>query len=101
MKNLQAEQIENKKAGIIMIFLLIIGIIFIVYASLIFKFFGFIPLSMGLKGFWTIFINSPNKVAVHIAKSWGRRSIYLEIEECKKNIEELERIMNEKIYQNK
>ena len=33
------------------------------------------------------------ELAVKIAKKKGKRSLYLEIEECKKNIEELERIM--------
>lgn len=100
LKNLQAEQNENKKVCNIMIVVFIVGLIIYFSAPVFYvKIFGFIPMYIGIGGIWSRFINSSHKLAVYIAKRRGKRSIYLEIEECKKNIELLEKIMDKKNLQ--
>lgn len=97
LKKLQAEQRENKKVCNIMIVVFIVGLIIYFSIPVFFiRIIGFIPMFIGIGGFLSRFMNSPHKLAVYIAKKRGKRSIYLEIEVCKKNIEELERIMKEK-----
>ena len=97
LKKLQAEQIENKKACNVLIVVFILGLIFYCSIPVFFiRIFGFIPMFIGIGGVWSRFINSSHKLAVYIAKKREKRSIYLETEVCKKNIEELERIMEEK-----
>lgn len=105
LKKLQAEKIENDKVCKIMIVMFIIGVLifigdtsilkgsFLWIFSFILKLFSFVLMFIGLGGIWSKFINSSNELAVKIARKKGKRSLYLEIEECKKNIEELERIM--------
>ena len=105
LKKLQAEKIENDKVCKIMIVMFIIGFLifigdtsiikgtFLWIFSFILKLFSFGLMYIGLGGIWSKFINSSNELAVKIARKKGKRSLYLEIEECKKNIEELERIM--------
>lgn len=105
LKNLQAEKRENDKVCKIMMVMFVIGFLifigdtsiikgtFLWIFSFILKLFSFGLMYIGLGGIWSKFINSSNELAVKIARKKGKRSLYLEIEECKKNIEELERIM--------
>ena len=105
LKRLQAEKRENNKVCNIMIVMFTIGLLifigdtrilkgtFLWIFSFILKLFSFILMYIGLGGIWSKFINSSNELAVKIARKKGKRSLYLEIEECEKNIEELERIM--------
>ena len=60
------------------------------------KILGLILVLISIGGVWSRFINSSHKLAVYIAHKFDKRSIHLEIETCKKNIEKLERIMEEK-----
>ncbi len=95
LKKLQAEQIQNKIAGNALTVVFIVGLMIYFWApAFVVKIFAFILMYIGMGGVWSRFINSSHKLAVYIAHKRGKRSIYLEIEECKKNIEELERIMD-------
>lgn len=105
LKRLQAEKRENNKVCNIMIVMFIIGVLLFIgdtsilkgsilwVVSFIIKLISFVLMFIGAGGIWSKFINSSNELAVKIARKKGKRSLYLEIEECKKNIEELERIM--------
>lgn len=102
LKKLQAEQIENKKVCNVMIVVFIVGLLIYFWVPVfVVKIFAFVPMYMGIGGVWSRFINSSHKLAVYIAYKRGKRSIYLEIEECKKNIEVLERIMDNENYYKK
>ena len=105
LKKLYAEREENDKVCKIMIAMFVIGLLlfigdtsilkgsFLWIISFILKLFSVILMYIGVGGIWSKYINSSLESAVKIAKKKGKRSLYLEIEECKKNIEELERIM--------
>ena len=64
--------------------------------GIILKIFAGIMIYVGIGGIWPKFINSSHKLAIYIAKKRGKRSIYVAIEECKKNIELIERIIEER-----
>ena len=108
LKNLHKEYIENKKVSNIMCIMFILGAILffgdasffrgtIVWAIVILlRLVGGALMFIGIGGVWSKFINSSHKLAVYIAVKRRKRSVYVEIEKCKKNIQELERIIDEK-----
>ena len=119
LKRLKLEQIENKKATNIMIVIFSVGLLLLCSGNImeflnsimdkmlefrvilmmiltVSKILGLILVLISIGGVWSRFINSSYKLAAYIAYKIGKRSIYLEIETCKKNIEYLERIMVEK-----
>ncbi|MBQ2981441.1 MAG: hypothetical protein IJD58_04865 [Lachnospiraceae bacterium] len=106
--SLQREQIVNKKVSNILCAIFAVGFLLFVgdatyfrgtiigVIALVIKMFGCILMFISIGGVWSRFINSSHKLAVYIAHKFDKRSIHLEIETCKKNIEYLERIMEEK-----
>ena len=119
LKRLKSEQIENRKVDNIMIAIFYVGllllccgnvmdflrsivlgileyrvILMVIYTVL--KILGTILMLISIGGVWSRFINSSHKLAVYIAVKRRKRSIYVEIEKCKKNIEYLEKIIDEK-----
>ena len=97
LKKLQNEQVQNRLVSNILIVIFVIGIIVLIKIPVLYlKIFGLIPMFLGFGGFWSKFINSSRRLPVYIAYKSGKRSIYLEIEKSKKNIEELERIIDKK-----
>lgn len=108
LKRLQKEQVENNKVCNIMIIMIIVGVILflgditmlsgsILYVvGIMLKIFAGIMIYVGIGGLWPKFINSSHKLAIYIAKKRGKRSIYVAIEECKKNIEVIERILEDR-----
>lgn len=118
LKRLKKEQLENKKVDNIMTVIFSLGLIllcsgniieflnsivleilaFRVILMMIFtvtKILGIILMLISIGGVWSRFINSSHKLAIYIAHKKRKRSLYLEIEACKKNIRVLERIMEE------
>lgn len=85
------EQSQIKKTYIIWVFFLGIAIFIFVNMPFVFKMLGLIPLITSFIGLWTCFINSGNIIAVYFAKNNDKRSVYLEIIECKRNIAKLEK----------
>ena len=119
LKRLKLEQIESKKITNIMVVIFSIGLllfcsgnimeflnsimhgmlelrVFLMTILVVSKILGLILVLISIGGVWSRFINSSHKMAVYIAHKFEKRSIHLEIEICKKNIEYLERIMEEK-----
>ena len=119
LKRLKLEQIESKKVDNFMTAMFCVGLLLlcsgnvmeflssivlenVVYRSflmvmvVILKIIGIILTLISIGGVWSRFINSSYKLAVYIAYKRGKRSIYIEIEKCKQNIEYLERIIEEK-----
>lgn len=106
--SLQREQIANKKVSNILCVIFAVGFLLFVgdatyfrgtiigVIALVVKMFGCILMFIGIGGVWSKFINSSHKLAVYIAHKRRKRSIYIEIEKCKINIKELERIMKDK-----
>jgi hypothetical protein len=107
LKNLKAEQIANRKVSNIMTVIFIVGLYLVLGDAryfrgtiisvivLILRMVGCIFMYIGIGGVWSKFINSSHKLSVYIATRRRKRSIYVEIEKCKINIQELERIMEE------
>lgn len=97
LKNLQTEQIKNNKVCNVMIAVFLAGVIMFFNASmLVMKLMAFMLIFFGIGGVWSKFINSSHKLAVYIAVKRGKRSIYVEMEKCKKNIEKLKTILDKK-----
>ena len=118
LKRLIMEQIENKKTDNIMTTIFIIGLILLCWGSvsgflhsivegsiversilmvmlIVLKLVGIVLVFISAGGVWSRFINSSHKLAVYIAVKKRKRSIYVEIVKCKKNILLLERIIDE------
>jgi len=85
------EQSQIKKTPIIWVIFLGIAIATFVNMPFVFKMLGLIPLIISLSGLWVCFINSGNAIAVYIAQNKDKRSVYLDIIECKRNIAKLEK----------
>ena len=108
LKNLQSEWILNKKASNILIAIFVLGFLIVIgdasvikgsllgVISLIIKMIGCVCVFVGLCGVWSRFINSSHKLAIYIAHKFKLRSVYIEIEVCKKNIVKLEKIIEER-----
>ena len=119
LTKLKLEQIESKKADNIMTVIFCAGLLLLCSGNImeflnsiveemlefrvilmmiltVSKILGAILVLISIGGVWSGFINSSHKLAVYIAHKFDKRSIHLEIETCKKNIEKLERIMEEK-----
>lgn len=108
LKNLQSERILNKKASNILIAIFVLGFLIVIgdasviegsllgVISLILKMIGSVFLFVGIRGVWSRFINSSHKLAIYIAHKFKLRSVYIEIEVCKKNIAKLEKIIEER-----
>lgn len=119
LTKLKLEQIESKKVDNIMTVMFSLGLLLLCSGNImeflnsimdkmlefrvilmmiltVSKILGLILVLISIGGVWSRFINSSHKLAAYIAYKSGMRSIYLEIETCKKNIKELERIMEEK-----
>lgn len=119
LSKLKLEQIESKKADNIMTVIFCVGLLLLCSGNImeflnsiveemlefrvilmmiltVSKILGAILVLISIGGVWSRFINSSHKLAVYIAHKFDKRSIHLEIETCKKNIEKLERIMEEK-----
>lgn len=108
LKNLKAEWILNKKACNILIAIFILGFLIVIgdtsiikgsvygVISFVLKMIGCVLLFVGIGGIWPRFINSSHKLAVYIAYKRKIRSVYIEIEVCKKNIAKLEKIIEER-----
>lgn len=119
LKRLKSEQIENKKVDNIMTVIFSIGLLLFCFGNIsdflksimigslefrailmllviILKIIGVILMLISIGGVWSRFKNSSHKLAVYIAVKRGKRSVYVEIEKCKKNIEYLEKIIDEK-----
>ncbi len=119
LTKLKLEQIESKKVDNIMTVIFSLGLLLLCSGNImeflnsimdkmlefrvilmmiltVSKILGLILVLISIGGVWSRFINSSHKLAAYIAYKSGKRSIYLEIETCKKNIKELERIMKDK-----
>lgn len=108
LKNLLTEQIAERKSSNVMIVIFVLGFLLLVgdasyfrgtilgVVALVLKVVGCVFMYIGIGGVWSRFINSSHKLAIYIAYKRRKRSIYIEIETCKKNMKELERIMEEK-----
>ena len=81
--------------------LFVIGLIILIRVPVFFiRIFGLVPMFIGMGGFWSRYSNSSSRLPVYLAHKRGKRSIYLEIEKCKKNIVELEGIIEKKNKEN-
>lgn len=97
LKKLQAEQAQNKVVSNILIAIFVIGLTILIRVPVFFiRIFGLVPMFIGIGGFWSRYSNSARRLPVYLAHKRGKRSIYLEIEKCKENIKELERIIEKK-----
>ena len=72
--------------------MLALGLICIVILPKIF-FIGIILLIFGGKGIFEWYINSSNINAIRLAKKLGIDSLYVMIEQCKRDIKELEELV--------
>ena len=122
LKILKSKQIENKKVDNIMTVMFCIGLLLLCCGNVmeflrsivllnvairsvlmvilvVLKIIGVILVLISVGGVWSRFINSSHKLAVYIAVKRRKKSIYVEIERCKKNIEYLERIIEEENIQ--
>jgi hypothetical protein len=84
------KRIKNKKLSSIV--MLVVGVLGIIVWRPLFIF-GIILLAFGAKGFWDWFINSSNIRGIKLARKLGVDSLYLMIEQCKRDIKELEELI--------
>lgn len=97
---LQAEQMQLeilerrlhsiKRTAILCLVLLLMGI-YIVYSAYLLeiKVFGILLILISVRGIWNYFINSANTMAMSLVKRFTLKSLSVQIEEHKKNIEKL------------
>lgn len=84
------KRIKNKKLSSIV--MLVIGVLSLIIWRPLFIF-GIILVVFGAKGFWDWFINSSNIRGIKLARRLGIDSLYLMIEQCKRDIKELEELI--------
>ena len=72
--------------------MLVIGVLSLIIWRPLFIF-GIILVVFGAKGFWDWFINSSNIRGIKLARRLGIDSLYLMIEQCKRDIKELEELI--------
>ena len=80
---------KKKTSSVVMMVLGIAGVI--IWRPLIIL--GIILFVFGAKGFWEWFINSSNIHGIKLAKKWKIDSLYLMIEQCKREMRELEELI--------
>lgn len=80
-----------KRNAILCLVPLLLGI-YIVYSAYLLevKVFGILLILISIKGIWNYFINSANTMAMSLVKKFTLKSLSIQIEEHKKNIEKLE-----------
>lgn len=84
------KRIKNKKtSSIVMLATGVLGII--IWRPLLIA--GVILICFGVKGLWDIFINSSNLNGIKLAKKLKVDSLYLMIEQCKRDMKELEELI--------
>ncbi len=95
-EKMQLETLERrlnsaKRNAVLCLILLLIGI-YIVYSAYLLegKLFGILLLLIAIKGIWNYFINSANTLAKSLVKIFTLKSISIQIEEHKQNIEKLQ-----------
>ena len=95
-EKMQLETLERrlksiKRAAILCLMLLLIGI-YIVYSAYLLeiKIFGILLILISVRGIWNYFINSENTLAKSLVKIFTRKSLSVQIEEHKKKIKEQE-----------
>lgn len=92
LRQLTRKQKRIKKKKPSSIVMMALGILCIVIMPKIF-FIGIILLIFGGKGFFEWYINSSNINAIKLAKKIGVDSLYVMIEQCKRDIKELEELV--------
>lgn len=95
-EKMQLETLERrlrsaKRNAVLCLVLLLIGI-YIIYSAYLLegKLFGVLLLLIAVRGIWNYFINSDNALAKSLVKRFTLKSISIQIDEHKKNIEKLE-----------
>lgn len=95
-EKMQLEALERrlnsaKRSAVLCLILLLIGI-YIVYSAYLLegKLFGILLLLIAVRGIWNYFINSANTLAKSLVKRFTLKSISIQIEEHRQNIEKLQ-----------
>ena len=91
LETLERRLLSIKKYAVLCVILLLLGI-YIVYSAYLWeiKGFGILLILISVKGIWNYFINSANTMAKSLVKRFTLKSISIQIEEHKNNIEKLE-----------
>lgn len=91
LETLERRLTSAKRNAVLCLVLLLIGI-YIVYSAYLLegKLFGVLLLLIAVRGIWNYFINSDNALAKSLVKRFTLKSISIQIDEHKKNIEKLE-----------
>lgn len=92
LRQLTRKQKRIKKKKPSSIVMMVLGVLCIIILPKIF-FIGIILLIFGGKGFFEWFINSSNINGIKLAKKLGVDSLYVMIEQCKRDIKELEELV--------
>ena len=95
-EKMQLETLERrlnsaKRSAVLCIVLLLVGI-YIVYSAYLLegKLFGILLILIAVRGIWNYFINSDNALAKSLVRRFSLKSISIQIDEHKQNIEKLE-----------
>lgn len=95
-EKMQLETLERrlnsaKRSAVLCLVLLLVGI-YIVYSAYLLegKLFGILLILIAVKGIWNYFINSDNALAKSLVRRFSLKSISIQIDEHKQNLEKLE-----------
>lgn len=95
-EKMQLETLERrlnsaKRSAVLCLVLLLVGI-YIVYSAYLLegKLFGVLLILIAVRGIWNYFINSDNALAQSLVRRFSLKSISIQIDEHKQNIEKLE-----------
>lgn len=91
LETLERRLLSIKRYAVLCVILLLLGI-YIVYSAYLWeiKGFGILLILISIRGIWNYFINSANTMAKSLVKRFTLKSLSIQIEEHKKNIEKLE-----------
>ena len=91
METLERRLNSAKRSAVLCLVLLLVGI-YIVYSAYLLegKLFGVLLILIAVKGIWNYFINSDNALAKSMVRRFSLKSISIQIDEHKQNIETLE-----------
>lgn len=91
LETLERRFLSIKRNAVLCLVLLLLGI-YIVYSAYLWeiKGIGVLLILISVKGIWNYFINSANGIAKSLVKRFTLKSLSIQIEEHKKNIEKLE-----------
>lgn len=86
------QRLNSLKRSAVMCFILLLPGVYIAFSAYLLevKLFGIVLILISIKGIWKYFINSSNTLAIFLVKKFSLKSLSLQIDERKEEIERME-----------